>query len=92
MQIKIAKKKSAAKKIEAQAIKRIKENRFDVILYASGPKDSGYQINQWIPVAEQMKWKSAVCVRKFYLLDEIDDVLESNAEDFVKSYVQKGGE
>ena len=27
-----------------------------------------------------------------YLLDEIDDVLESNAEDFVKSYIQKGGE
>jgi prokaryotic ubiquitin-like protein Pup len=26
------------------------------------------------------------------LLDEIDDVLEANAEDFVKSYVQKGGE
>jgi ubiquitin-like protein Pup len=26
------------------------------------------------------------------LLDEIDDVLESNAEDFVKSYIQKGGE
>ena len=26
------------------------------------------------------------------LLDEIDDVLETNAEDFVKSYVQKGGE
>jgi ubiquitin-like protein Pup len=26
------------------------------------------------------------------LLEEIDDVLESNAEDFVKSYVQKGGE
>ncbi|MEY2609471.1 MAG: Pup-like protein, partial [Actinomycetota bacterium] len=25
-------------------------------------------------------------------LDEIDDVLESNAEDFVKSYIQKGGE
>ena len=25
------------------------------------------------------------------LLDEIDDVLETNAEDFVKSYVQKGG-
>ncbi|MFM7820061.1 MAG: ubiquitin-like protein Pup, partial [Actinomycetota bacterium] len=24
------------------------------------------------------------------LLDEIDEVLESNAEDFVKSYVQKG--
>jgi ubiquitin-like protein Pup len=26
------------------------------------------------------------------LLDEIDDVLESNAEEFVKSYVQKGGQ
>lgn len=26
------------------------------------------------------------------LLDEIDDVLETNAEDFVKGYVQKGGE
>jgi ubiquitin-like protein Pup len=26
------------------------------------------------------------------LLDEIDEVLEQNAEDFVKSYIQKGGE
>ena len=26
------------------------------------------------------------------LLDEIDEVLETNAEDFVKSYVQEGGE
>jgi ubiquitin-like protein Pup len=26
------------------------------------------------------------------LLDEIDDVLEENAEEFVRSYVQKGGE
>jgi len=26
------------------------------------------------------------------LLEEIDSVLESNAEDFVRSYVQKGGE
>jgi ubiquitin-like protein Pup len=26
------------------------------------------------------------------LLDEIDDVLETNAEDFVRNYVQKGGE
>lgn len=26
------------------------------------------------------------------LLEEIDDVLETNAEDFVKSYVQKGGQ
>jgi prokaryotic ubiquitin-like protein Pup len=26
------------------------------------------------------------------LLDEIDEVLEENAEEFIKSYVQKGGE
>lgn len=26
------------------------------------------------------------------LLDEIDDVLEENAEEFVQNYVQKGGE
>ena len=26
------------------------------------------------------------------LLDEIDDVLEENAEEFVKGYIQKGGE
>ena len=26
------------------------------------------------------------------ILDEIDDVLEFNAEDFVKSFIQKGGE
>ena len=26
------------------------------------------------------------------LLDEIDDVLEENAEDFVRGYIQKGGE
>ena len=26
------------------------------------------------------------------MLDEIDDVLESNSEDFVRSFVQKGGQ
>ncbi len=26
------------------------------------------------------------------LLDEIDDILEENAEEFVKSYVQRGGQ
>ena len=26
------------------------------------------------------------------LLDEIDEVLETNAEEFVKSYIQKGGD
>jgi prokaryotic ubiquitin-like protein Pup len=26
------------------------------------------------------------------IVDEIDDILEQNAEEFVKSYVQRGGE
>ena len=26
------------------------------------------------------------------ILDEIDDVLETNAEDFVRSFIQKGGQ
>jgi len=26
------------------------------------------------------------------ILDEIDDVLEENSEDFIRSYVQKGGQ
>ena len=26
------------------------------------------------------------------LIDEIDDVLEKNAEEFVKSYIQRGGQ
>ncbi|TAL10988.1 MAG: ubiquitin-like protein Pup [Nitrospirae bacterium] len=26
------------------------------------------------------------------VMDEIDDVLEENAEEFIKNYVQKGGE
>jgi len=26
------------------------------------------------------------------LMDEIDDVLEENAEEFMKSYIQRGGE
>jgi ubiquitin-like protein Pup len=34
----------------------------------------------------------AVTERIDDLLDEIDSVLEENAEEFVKNYVQKGGE
>lgn len=70
---KLANAGNAAQEAKARAMLRIGENGFDVIFYASGPRSSGYQINQWIPVAERMKWKSAICVRKLYLLDEIDE-------------------
>lgn len=52
------------------------------------------------PVEEEsVSPESAVTERKEQLdddidsiLDEIDDVLETNAEDFVKSFIQKGGQ
>ena len=34
----------------------------------------------------------AVSERKEQLDEDIDDVLETNAEDFVKSFIQKGGQ
>ena len=47
-------------------------------------------------VVEEVPTKSESCEKikgeLDDLLDEIDEVLESNAEDFVRSYVQKGGE
>jgi hypothetical protein len=61
------------KRIRKQAIDRMKSEKFDVVFYVSGPDESGYQINQWIPVAERMSVKSAICVRRFSLLSEIDE-------------------
>ena len=55
----------------------------------------GSEADEQVEAAEQ----SDVAERKEQLdedidaiLDEIDEVLESNAEDFVKSFIQKGGE
>ena len=42
--------------------------------------------------AEATKAESSAAEETDELLDEIDAVLESNAEEFVRSYVQKGGE
>ncbi|MFT4084332.1 MAG: ubiquitin-like protein Pup [Nocardioides sp.] len=44
------------------------------------------------PAADVAERKEALDSDVDDLLDEIDDVLESNAEDFVKSFIQKGGE
>ena len=43
--------------------------------------------HEWIPMPAD--WHPNIQVGKGY---EIDEVLEENAEDFVRSYVQKGGE
>ena len=42
--------------------------------------------------AEAKKAESTTAEETDELLDEIDSVLEVNAEEFVRSYVQKGGE
>jgi prokaryotic ubiquitin-like protein Pup len=43
------------------------------------------------PVAESARTR-AVDADVDAVLDEIDEVLETNAEEFVRSFVQKGGE
>jgi ubiquitin-like protein Pup len=42
----------------------------------AGPKDTGQELKAELDD----------------MLDEIDEVLETNAEEFVKNYVQKGGQ
>ena len=51
---------------------------------AGGPGDGDEEAGQIAKVADTTSAES--------LLVEIDDILEVNAEEFVKSYVQKGGQ
>ncbi len=44
------------------------------------------------PVAQVERSSAALDADVDAILDEIDTVLEENAEDFVKSFVQKGGQ
>ncbi|MFT3871844.1 MAG: ubiquitin-like protein Pup [Nocardioides sp.] len=55
----------------------------------SGSADEATQVAPESDVAER---KEAIDEDVDAILDEIDEVLESNAEDFVKSFIQKGGE
>ena len=60
---------------------RVQQNRTDADSKAE-------QVQDIEPVATHDKLKSDLDD----LLDEIDEALETNAEEFVKNYVQKGGE
>ena len=53
-------------------------------------EDSDSSLNE--EVASQNQTNSELSSELDGLLDEIDSVLETNAEEFVKSYVQKGGQ
>lgn len=52
------------------------------------------QENEEVDVAQAKDGESKAAIKDELddLLDEIDDVLETNAEEFVKNYVQKGGQ
>ena len=45
-----------------------------------------------LPEAEVAERKEQLDEDIDAILDEIDDVLETNAEDFVKSFIHKGGQ
>ncbi|HWU21627.1 MAG TPA: ubiquitin-like protein Pup [Nocardioides sp.] len=54
--------------------------------------DDEVEETQVAPESDVAERKEALDDDVDAILDEIDDVLESNAEDFVKSFIQKGGE
>ena len=54
--------------------------------------DDEVEETQTAPESDVAERKEALDDDVDAILDEIDDVLESNAEDFVKSFIQKGGE
>lgn len=56
----------------------------------SAPTRRVEEVDEVVPVGSEQGEKIKAELDE--LLDEIDEVLESNAEDFVRSYVQKGGQ
>ena len=50
------------------------------------------EVVETAPESDVAERKEALDADVDDLLDEIDDVLETNAEDFVKSFIQKGGQ
>ncbi len=58
------------------------------------PRKSGESedVTEVAPESDVAERKEALDDDVDAILDEIDDVLETNAEDFVKSFIQKGGE
>jgi prokaryotic ubiquitin-like protein Pup len=58
------------------------------------PRKSGEseEVAQAEPETDVAERKEALDDDVDAILDEIDDVLETNAEDFVKSFIQKGGQ
>jgi prokaryotic ubiquitin-like protein Pup len=58
------------------------------------PRKSGEseEVTEVQPETDVAERKEALDDDVDAILDEIDEVLETNAEDFVKSFIQKGGQ
>ena len=58
------------------------------------PRKSGEsdEVTDVAPESDVSERKEALDDDVDAILDEIDDVLETNAEDFVNSFIQKGGQ
>lgn len=59
-------------------------------VHKQGGGDGDDEVDGAAPAGQERREKIGEDVDA--ILDEIDDVLEENAEDFVRAYVQKGGE
>ena len=55
-------------------------------------RDEAEEVDQSLPATSASDTKESLDADVDSILDEIDEVLEENAEDFVKSFVQKGGQ
>ena len=55
-------------------------------------RDDVEEIDESLPATSSSDSKESHDADVDSILDEIDEVLEENAEDFVKSFVQKGGQ
>ncbi len=61
----------------------------------SGESHHGQEVEKELTdkeLADAQEVRDSVDTDVDAILDEIDDVLEANAEDFVKAFVQKGGQ
>lgn len=59
---------------------------------ARGTRRDDETVEEVAPAGEAQARQEKLTEDVDAMLDEIDDVLEENAEEFVRAYVQKGGE
>ncbi len=57
-------KSRSALRADAAAIRtEMRSQPYELIVHSSGPPDAAYQVNQWLPVLEQLPFNTAIVVR-----------------------------